>query len=108
MRYDVRVDDGGRFEHEQDQPLAVGDWITLPGIGYRVMSIQSLTVEESGVFDAIVEVSREEEATVVRIRVVIEVRVARGAQATPLPAVTTRATSAPGSSLGVVVVLFRT
>jgi len=58
MRYEVRVDDGGRFEHEQDRPLDVGDWITLPGIGYRVMSIQSLTVEESGVFDGIAEVKK--------------------------------------------------
>ncbi len=60
MRYDVRVlnDDDGRFEHEQDQPLAVGEIIPLTGIGYQVVSIQPLAVEESGDFDAIAEVKK--------------------------------------------------
>lgn len=55
-RYDVRVlNNGTRFEHVQDEPLAVDDMISLPGVSYQVVS---LTQDESGYFDAIVEAKR--------------------------------------------------
>jgi hypothetical protein len=35
MRYDVRVlDDGTRFDHEQDEPLKVDDPVRFPGMSY--------------------------------------------------------------------------
>jgi hypothetical protein len=57
VRYDVRVlDRGGRFEHEQDEPLAAGDTIGLQTMIYRVVSIRPLADNESDEFDAIAEV----------------------------------------------------
>jgi hypothetical protein len=50
------LDDGSRFEWEQDEPLAVDDPIHPTGMGYRVMNIRPLAAEESDEFDAIVEV----------------------------------------------------
>ena len=56
MRYDVRVSDGTHFEHEQDEPLAVGDWIRPLTMSYEVTAITPLGPEESDDFDAIAEV----------------------------------------------------
>ena len=60
MRYDVRVlDRGGRFDldHEQDEPLTVGEHITLQGMSYQVVNVQPLAAAESDEFDAILEVN---------------------------------------------------
>jgi hypothetical protein len=56
VRYDVRVADGTRFEHEQDKPLKPGDFISPPGMSYQVTSIRELEPAESDEFDAIAEV----------------------------------------------------
>jgi hypothetical protein len=55
VRYDVQVQDDGRFEHEQPEPLTVDGFITVAGSSYRVVSMRP---DESGDFDAMVEVRR--------------------------------------------------
>ncbi len=55
MRYDVHVSDGTRFEHEQDEPVAVGDRIRPLTMSYEVTAIQPFGPDESDEFDARVE-----------------------------------------------------
>ena len=52
MRYDVRVEDGGRFELEQDEPLATGEILRRGSIVYKVLRV----LAAAGGFDAIVVV----------------------------------------------------
>ena len=64
MRYDVRVapktgGEASRFEHEQDEPVAEGDFIQAFSMRYRVTSVVPLGPSESDEFDAIVEAERE-------------------------------------------------
>jgi len=62
MRYDVRVAHSGgeasRFEHEQDEAVAEGEFIRAFSMSYRVTSVVPLGPSESDEFDAIVEAER--------------------------------------------------
>jgi hypothetical protein len=55
MRYDVGLSDGSRFEHEQDEPLKVGDSIGTMSMVYQVTRVTPLAADESGEFDAVVD-----------------------------------------------------
>jgi hypothetical protein len=52
MRYDVRVEDGGRFELERDEPLAAGEILRRGSMGYKVLRV----LGGADGFDAIVVV----------------------------------------------------
>jgi hypothetical protein len=52
MRYDVRVEDGGRFELERDEPLAAGEILRQGSMVYKVLRV----LAGADGFDAIVVV----------------------------------------------------
>jgi hypothetical protein len=57
MRYDVRVrphsgGQGGRFEHEQDEPLEKGAILNPGGMVYRVVSVLPGEADFDAVIDA--------------------------------------------------------
>jgi hypothetical protein len=56
VRYEVRVSDGSRFKHEQDEELKVRGTLHQFSMVYKVKAIRPLSVEESDEFDAIAEV----------------------------------------------------
>jgi hypothetical protein len=63
MRYDARVaphsgGEASRFEHEQDEPVAEGEFIRAFSMSYRVTSVVPLGPPESDELDAIVEAER--------------------------------------------------